>query len=534
MPDIYISKEAAKQSEALDLTSQLSKISQPAKDAYQQLSATFSVPNVESLLAPFGPAPAPPVVQEPAAAPGPAQASVPDLGTLLAPFGEAGGSSAVGSPRQPAGAPSSAPADGAAPSAGATPGTLANVQFSGAVDRPERIRLAMPAALEAERETGIPAEVNLAFGVHESGFEDRYAPGFGYHGIHAQAGEPNTPFKDWRPNAQGGQDFYDSALKAFQNPTEGIKAFSHFLIENPRYAPAIAQYRQTGDKEQLIRDIWAKGYGQSPTGPDETVDILRHQIPAADRSQPTSVAGPSRPTPDPNPEAGLTPNQIDMALSERLDYDTALAVCGPAAAIAFARANGRNPSMREALELAKGVGWTPEAGMAGPQSQVKLMNQMGIASHLEDGVPDWQKVSADVRRGNPVILSTPGHYFVVERVDDQGNLDLGQSASVLKASGGRRWFRPGDIQSLGMGAPRGALYMDNPATPQPSSVAGRYGAAPEEIPPAIESTPAALEAAPPRTPMQTLRDIMYHDTGPNAGRIRQVIERSEPVPVGGT
>lgn len=170
----------------------------------------------------------------------------------------------------------------------------------------------------------------------------------------------------------------------------------------------------------------------------------------------------------------LTPNQYQMATSEGLDSETAWAVCGPAAAIAFARRTGRNPTMREAVELAQGVGWTVGAGMAGPASQQQLLSKMGIAATLEQGAPNWGKVIADVQRGNPVTISTPGHYFVAERYDPEtGMLDFGQSAKVLKASGGKTWFRPEQLASLGMGDARAALYLDNPDSPTPSVAAGR-------------------------------------------------------------
>jgi soluble lytic murein transglycosylase-like protein/2'-5' RNA ligase len=182
------------------------------------------------------------------------------------------------------------------------------------------------------------------------------------------------------------------------------------------------------------------------------------------------------------PRAGnLTPDQHQMALDEGLDEQTAWAVCGPAAAIAFARRTGQQPTMRQALALAMQVGWTQERGMAGPASQVDLLKKMGIAAHLEDGTPDWAKVEADVGRGNPVIINTAGHYFVAEGYDPQtGKLDLGRSAMILKAAQGRRWFSPDEIADLGMGDPRAALYLDNPGSAAPSAVAGRdpgYGTA---------------------------------------------------------
>lgn len=151
----------------------------------------------------------------------------------------------------------------------------------------------------------------------------------------------------------------------------------------------------------------------------------------------------------------LTPDQFNS----QLPTADALSACGPAAAVAFARATGRNPTLAEAVELAKQVGWNQQQGMAGPQSQVALMRRMGINAQLQGGV-DWQRVAAEVQAGRPVILDTPQHYLVVEGFDaNTGLFDLGQSALALRASGGRRWFRPEELARLGTGAIRSSIYL---------------------------------------------------------------------------
>ncbi len=236
--------------------------------------------------------------------------------------------------------------------------------------------------------------------------------------------------------------------------------------------------------EDVARNGWGAFHGAARIGVGE-----RQGIGQAPRSQGPS---PAEQTPQAQRQAfsagSYTPNQIEAATSEGLDYETALAVCGPAAAIAFARKNGRNPTMQEAVGLAREVGWTASSGMAGPASQQRLLQRMGVAARLEEGAPDWRSVAADVQRGNPVTISTPGHYFVAERYDpESGAFDFGESARVLKASGGKRWFRPEELSSLGMGEPRASLFIDNPESPTPSAVAGpsalNAGASPAPLPP---------------------------------------------------
>jgi len=156
----------------------------------------------------------------------------------------------------------------------------------------------------------------------------------------------------------------------------------------------------------------------------------------------------------PVPGRELTPNQFQSGLAAT----DAMSACGPAAAIAFARAKGRNPTMKEALQMAKLSGWNPQAGMAGPASQVQLLSRMGIASQMDQGA-DWQKITQTVSGGSPVILSTPQHYFVAERYDPQtGKFDFGNSATVLKATGGQRWLAPADLARLGY-HPTASIYL---------------------------------------------------------------------------
>jgi hypothetical protein len=156
----------------------------------------------------------------------------------------------------------------------------------------------------------------------------------------------------------------------------------------------------------------------------------------------------------------LTPNQFSEGREQGLSAAEAAAVCGPAAAVAFARANGRNPSLREAKELGQSLGvWNASQGMAGPASQVTLLQKMGVPARLQQGV-DWGQVAREVQSGRPVILDSPGHYWVATGYDSQtGEFEFGASAGVLTAAKGRTRFRPNEIPSLGMGDVRATIFM---------------------------------------------------------------------------
>jgi hypothetical protein len=164
--------------------------------------------------------------------------------------------------------------------------------------------------------------------------------------------------------------------------------------------------------------------------------------------------------------ADLTPNQL--AGGSGLTTEEALAACGPAAAVAFARASGKPLSLAAAVAAARLVGWTPERGMAGPASQLALLKRLGIAATLEAGI-DRARIAREVRAGRPVIVRTNGgergHYLVAERYDAAtGRYDFGQSALVLRGAEGRRWFTLDELPSLRTGSPSHAIYLDGGST----------------------------------------------------------------------
>lgn len=155
--------------------------------------------------------------------------------------------------------------------------------------------------------------------------------------------------------------------------------------------------------------------------------------------------------------------QISQFSDPQIPFEVAASLCGPAAAIAFARVNGRNPTLKEAQALAEGVGWTAAAGMAGPASEQALLRKMGIEAELTPSA-DWQRVTADVQSGKPVIISTPRHYFTVSDVDDQGRYYVGASGTDLK--GGKEWLTADELVSQGRGI-NGALHLTSaPSVPR--------------------------------------------------------------------
>jgi hypothetical protein len=149
----------------------------------------------------------------------------------------------------------------------------------------------------------------------------------------------------------------------------------------------------------------------------------------------------------------------------QLTNDEAYAACGPAAAVRFAQRFGRNPSLREATDLAQSVGWTSAQGMAGLGSEQALMNKLGVPTKLVQGA-DWGTFANEARTGNPVTISTRGHYFTADGWDPQTNrFHVGRSGLDLK--GGAEWMTPEQMTAL-MGDVQGGLLADNPQVASPS------------------------------------------------------------------
>jgi hypothetical protein len=169
----------------------------------------------------------------------------------------------------------------------------------------------------------------------------------------------------------------------------------------------------------------------------------------------------------------MTPDQLKDG--QTLSPWEAYAACGPAAAVAFARATGHDLTLDEAVVAARKVGWTAAAGIPGPRAEVALLASLGIDAHQrgdsEDTI-DWDRVIGDVQAGLPVMIVTSGHYYVAEGYDPStGKLDLGNSAKILAGAHHQRWFTPQEIDWLGYGTPFTTIHLGKPPTPPDDSQA---------------------------------------------------------------
>jgi hypothetical protein len=163
----------------------------------------------------------------------------------------------------------------------------------------------------------------------------------------------------------------------------------------------------------------------------------------------------------PKPPQGGVPSLKGLAVyqygNESLATGAADYICGPIAAQAFVRQQGRNPTLQEALDLGRKTGVIDTNGMHGIESTASLIRSLGGVATV--GRADPQRMAAEVQAGRGVIVNTRGHYFFAEDYDPKtGRFDFGNSARALRKSGGNTWYTLDELANLGQGAPAGAIY----------------------------------------------------------------------------
>jgi len=314
-------------------------------------------------------------------------------------------------------------------------------------------------ARQAARKAGIDPEIFLKQIDQESGFNPVAKSGAGAIGI-----------AQFMPETAAGMhidptDPYAALDAAAQLDAQNLKKYGG------DYAKALAAYNAgPGNVDQ---------YGGVPPF-EETQRYVRNILGGAASTvgNAASAVGTAADT-----ARGTVANAVLPTLSQfgdrELNSAEAYAACGPAAAVRFAQMFGRNPTLREAVDLAKNVGWTADTGMAGLQSESKLFDEMNIP-HRVIGA-DWQAFAKEAQSGNPVTLSTPGHYFTADAYDpSSGAFHVGSSGTDLR--GGKEWMTPAEMEQR-MGPLQGGLAADNPNIPgtSPLSQGTRPAPAPANI-----------------------------------------------------
>ncbi len=326
------------------------------------------------------------------------------------------------------------------------------------------IASAMPLAKAWEAKTGIPAAYFLAVNGSESNWGK--APGNELFGIKARPGNASTgPLATW----EAGQGGVNAEFSAYPTANASYADFVNLISTSPRYAPAWQQFQQDHDPAALFQNLNKAGYATDPQWGSKVASIASgigttSTRPVEDRTAPGDVGS-----------SVNRPSQFSLGLS----YSDALAACGPTAALALANKYGDgNIPIDQVMQAARDNNlWDPKNGMHGVQAEQQLLADEGVKTRLESNdqaliqqgkaTPlDWSHIRSDASNGNPVVLSTPGHYFVIDGYDPQtGAYHVGTSGTDLKL--GAEWMTTDRMQSL-EGQVSGALYVDNPNAHGPS------------------------------------------------------------------
>jgi hypothetical protein len=257
---------------------------------------------------------------------------------------------------------------------------------------------------------------------------------------------------------------------AFLNWADELDRKSEASLAQAQVAPPAAAPAAPAAPPQIPNNAflnWANDLDrQSEANLGQTTTAITP--PAAPVTEP--IAGPAA---APMPQAAATFTDISQFGDSQLSSDEAYAACGPAAAVRFAQHYGRNPTLREALDLAKDVGWTAQRGMAGLDSEKALMDRLDVPTKVIRGAA-WDQFAAEAQTGNPVTISTPGHYFFADSYNPEtGQFHVGRSGTDLR--GGSEWMTREQMERL-MGTAQGALFADNPTVAAPSTATGQTAA----------------------------------------------------------
>jgi hypothetical protein len=158
---------------------------------------------------------------------------------------------------------------------------------------------------------------------------------------------------------------------------------------------------------------------------------------------------------------------VDQINTKELTPRQAQAACGPAAAAFFARAYGRNPTLKEAYSLISNIqGGDPAdaGGTRGVGTIGTALTKMGVGNEVYSGKNiDWGRLANNAQAGVPGIVNIgpgpgfPGHFFQVGGWDPSTNrFNVGSSGTNMSKWGGKEWMTPQEM--MAMGPAYGAVY----------------------------------------------------------------------------
>ena len=140
-------------------------------------------------------------------------------------------------------------------------------------------------AQESERVTGVPASVTMAQAILESGWGQHHIGGANnYFGIKAQGkaghiniGDVATGYvtkKTWE-HLKGKNVTVDANFRSYKDMNGSFIDHGKFLVRNPRYSHAIANYQKTHDADAFAHDIQKAGYATDPDYANKLIKMMK-------------------------------------------------------------------------------------------------------------------------------------------------------------------------------------------------------------------------------------------------------------------
>ena len=147
------------------------------------------------------------------------------------------------------------------------------------------ITQAISPAQDSERVTGVPASVTMAQAILESGWGKHHMGGANnYFGVKAQSrhgqiqiGDVATGYvtKKTGEHLKGKNVTVDANFRSYKDMNGSFIDHGKFLVQNPRYSHAIANYQKTHDADGFARDIQKAGYATDPDYASKLIKMMK-------------------------------------------------------------------------------------------------------------------------------------------------------------------------------------------------------------------------------------------------------------------
>lgn len=137
------------------------------------------------------------------------------------------------------------------------------------------LRNAAPAAVESERDTGLPASLTLSQAIFESAWGLR-APGNNLFGVKADAHGSGVEYVLTHEYLDGTWEEMPLAFETYNSVADCFIDHARLITQGQPYAAAWAQFQADGDADALARSVCAR-YATAPSYAEEILAEMHSQ-----------------------------------------------------------------------------------------------------------------------------------------------------------------------------------------------------------------------------------------------------------------